>query len=101
MNKFFSIIFILSLILISSCKSKSPEEKKCNEMMEHMYDLTINSESINSLSSTERNEAIDSLRGEFEAKKNTSIKQCAKDFNKSTYNCIMNSQSTSELNNCN
>ncbi len=101
MRTFFSIIFIVSLILISGCKSKSPEEKKCNEMMEHMYDLTIDSSQIGNLPASEQDEAIETLRGEFEAKKTTSIKACVKDFNNGTYKCIMAATSIEGLSSCN
>ena len=102
MNKFFSIVFIISLILMSSCKSKSksPEEKKCMEMLEYMYELTINSAQITNLSPSEQDEAIDSLRGELEAKKTSSIKSCVKEFKNSTYKCIMNSNDITDLSKC-
>jgi len=100
MKFFISFVFILSFILISGCKSKTPEEKKCDKMMEHMYNLTVDSPKINALPSSERNELIDSLRAEFEAKKTQSIKECSIEFNEKTYNCIMNTNSIQNLSKC-
>ena len=100
MKKLFGFVVILSVLAIASCKSKTPEEIKCEKMMEHMYNLTINSPKLRNLHEAERSELIETLKGEFESKKRASIKECAKEFNETTYNCLMTARTTADLAKC-
>jgi hypothetical protein len=101
MKKLFGFVVILSVLAIAGCKSRTPEEIKCGKMMEHMYNVTIDSPKLKDLHEAERRELIETLKGEFESKRSASVKECAKEFNETTYNCLMNAGTTADFAKCN